>query len=110
MVVLGALLARAKGWRPSGPFTLGNWGWVVNVAALAYGVGAIVNILWPRPQSPSDPWYVSYGMLTVTAGVMLLGAVYMTLAKPYERGNAPAGDAHLLKGSTPPRSSAVVHG
>jgi hypothetical protein len=26
-----------------------------------------------------------------------LGGLYMALAKPYERGNAPAGDAHLLK-------------
>ncbi len=66
MVVLAALIARAKGWRPSGPFTLAGWGWLVNVLALAYGVGAIVNILWPR--SPNDPWYVDYGMLVTTAG------------------------------------------
>jgi hypothetical protein len=26
----------------------------------------------------------------------MLGALYMVAAKPYERGNAPAGDAHLL--------------
>ena len=66
----------------------------MNVLALAYGVGAIVNILWPRPQSPADPWYAVYGMLATTAGVVVIGAVYMVIAKPYERGNAPAGDAH----------------
>jgi amino acid transporter len=96
MVVLGALLARAKGWRPSGPFTLAGWGWTVNIIALAYGLAAIVNILWPRPATPEDPWYASYGMLVTTAGVMLAGAAYMIAAKPYERGHAPAGDAHLL--------------
>ena len=48
MIVLGALIARAKGWRPAGPFTLGTRGWLVNGVALAYGVSAIVNILWPR--------------------------------------------------------------
>jgi amino acid transporter len=97
MIVLGALIARAKGWRPSGSFTLGGFGWLVNLLALAYGVGAIINILWPRPQTPNDPWYVVYGMLATTAGVVLLGALYMALARPYEHGRAPAGDAHRLR-------------
>lgn len=110
MVVLGALLARAKGWRPAGPFTLGGWGSTVNFIALAYGVSAIVNILWPRPQTPNDPWYASYGMLVTTVGVMIVGAVYMMTAKPYERGNAPSGDAHLLRSASQPVASAVAHG
>jgi amino acid transporter len=108
MVVLGALLARMKGWRPSGPFTLGGWGLPVNIIALAYGLCAIVNILWPRPATPNDPWYSSYGMLCTTAAVMLAGAAYMVLAKPYERGHAPAGDAHLLGASPGRRASAGI--
>ena len=96
MIVLGALIARAKGWRPSGSFTLGGRGWLVNLLGLVYGVGAIINILWPRPQTANDPWYVVYGMLVTTAGVVLLGALYMVLARPYEHGQAPAGDAHRL--------------
>lgn len=94
MIVLAALIARAKGWRPTGPFRLGSWAWSVNLLALAYGVGAIVNILWPR--SPTDPWYVNYGMLATTVGIVVIGGLYMAIAKPYERGNAPAGDAHRL--------------
>ncbi len=54
-----------------------------------------MNILWPR--SPNDPWYVDYGMLATTVGVVLIGACYMVLAKPYEHGSAPAGDAHRLE-------------
>ncbi len=100
MIVLAALLARAKGWRPSGPFTLGAWGWFVNLIALAYGVGAIVNILWPR--SPNDPWYSNYSMLVTTVGVVVLGAVYMAAAKPYEQGLAPAGDAYKLGSAARP--------
>jgi amino acid transporter len=92
MIVLAALIARAKGWRPLGPFTLGAWGWCVNVLALAYGIGAIVNILWPR--NPGDPWYSDYSMLVTTVGIVVLGAFYMVTAKPHEHGNAPAGDAH----------------
>jgi amino acid transporter len=95
MIVLAALVARAQGWRPAGPFRLEGWGWIVNLLALVYGIGAITNILWPR-SGPGDPWYVPYGMLATTAGIVVLGGVYMVLARPYERGNAPAGDAHRL--------------
>ena len=96
MIVLAALIARIRGWRPSGPFTLAGWGGLVNLVALAYGVSAIINILWPRPATPNDPWYVDFGMLVTTVGVIVLGGIYMVLVKPYERGNAPAGDAHRL--------------
>jgi amino acid transporter len=94
MIVLAAVIARYKGWRPSGPFTLGAWGWCVNLIALAYGLSAIINILWPR--SPNDPWYSNYSMLVTTVGVVVLGAFYMIAAKPYERGVAPEGDAYRL--------------
>jgi len=97
MVVLAALLARIKGWRPAGPHTLRGWGSTVNVVALLYGVSAIVNILWPR--SPDQPWYVNYGILVTSIGVVVLGLLYMVVARPYERGSAPAGDAHLLNTS-----------
>jgi amino acid transporter len=94
MLVLAALIARYRGWKPSGPFTLGRWGSLVNVIALAYGVCAIVDMVWPR--NPKDPWYSNYAMIVTTAGVLVLGAIYMILGKPYDRGHAPAGDAHLL--------------
>jgi amino acid transporter len=97
MVVLAALLARLKGWRPAGPYTLRGWGLIVNVVALLYGVSAIVNILWPR--SPGQPWYVNYGILVTSIGVVVLGLLYMVSAKPYEKGSAPEGDAHLLNTS-----------
>jgi len=97
MVVFAALLARLKGWRPAGPFSLRGWGSTVNAVALLYGVGAIVNILWPR--SPAEPWYVNFGILVTTVGIVVLGVLYMSIARPYERGDAPAGDAHLLNTS-----------
>jgi hypothetical protein len=50
--------------------------------------------MWPR--SPQDPWYSNYGMIVTTAVVVVLGALYMIAAKPYDRGDAPAGDAIRL--------------
>ena len=35
-------------------------------------------------------------MVLVGSAMILLGAIYMLLAKPYERGNAPAGDAAFI--------------
>ncbi len=94
MLVLGALIARAKGWIPTGPFKLERWGWPVNIIAFAYGVSAIFDMMWPR--NPHDPWYSNYGMIVTALGVVALGTIYMLMAKPYEHGKAPAGDAHRL--------------
>ena len=91
MVVLAALRARLKGWVPSGPFTLGPWGMPVTVAALTYGVLAMVNMAWPR--TPDVPWYDNWLVaLSALVGVGI-GAIYMVLAKPYLRSNARWGDA-----------------
>jgi hypothetical protein len=48
-------------------------------------------------------------MSATTVGVMLIGAAYMIFAKPYERGNAPAGDAHLLAAQTRPAFDSAAH-
>lgn len=91
MVVLAALRARLKGWQPSGEFTLGRWGLPVNVAALAYGVFAMVNMAWPR--TPDAPWYDNYLVaLSAVVGVGI-GAVYFALHRPHVRSDAAHGDA-----------------
>jgi hypothetical protein len=35
-------------------------------------------------------------MIVTAAGVIVLGLIYMIVGRPYDRGQAPAGDAHLL--------------
>jgi len=92
MVVLAALIARSRGWIPSGKFTLGRYGWAVNIAALVYGVGGALNLAWPRGGDDvawSDKWIVVIGC-SIVVGV---GLAYMLLGRPYERSEAPSGDA-----------------
>ncbi|SEF95071.1 Amino acid transporter [Nonomuraea solani] len=91
MVVLAALRARLRGWRPAGPFTLGRAGLAVNVAALAYGVLAILNMAWPR--TPDAPWYDNYLVALSGLVVVAAGLVYLLAARPYDKGDAPSGDA-----------------
>jgi hypothetical protein len=77
---------------PSGKFTLGRYGWAVNIAALVYGVAGALNLAWPRGGDEvawSDKWIVVIGAAIVVG----VGLAYMLLGRPYERSQAPAGDA-----------------
>ena len=91
MVVLAALRARLRGWRPSGAFTLGVWGIPVNVAALTYGVLAMTNLAWPR--TPDEPWVDNYIVILSAAVVVGAGMLYMAVTKHHDRSDAAAGDA-----------------
>lgn len=81
MVVLGALYARIKGWRPKGSFQLGRWGFVINIIALIYGISAVTNMIWPR--LPTEDWYINYGMLFTSSIVIATGILYLGIAKPH---------------------------
>jgi len=85
IVVLGAVIARARGWKPSGAYQLGSNGWLVNAAALAYGVAAIVILSIKSPHGAGfwgslflDRWLVPIS----AAVVAVVGLVYLFAANP----------------------------
>lgn len=89
-VVLASLRQRVKGWRPAGPFNLGRAGFVVNVAALVYGIGAMVLLAWPgRSGVFLNDWIVLIGLFVVVGS----GLLYLFLARPDRHSTAPQGDA-----------------
>ena len=90
MVVLAALRQRLKGWRPAGPFSLGTLGYIINVAALAWGIFAIVLLAVPgKSGNFATDWVVLLGL-----GVVLVtGLLYLLIARPDRKSDAPAGDA-----------------
>jgi amino acid transporter len=94
MVVIAALYARSRGWRPGGAFSLGAWGLPLNIAALIYGIGALLDMIWPR--TPDQPWYVNDGMIVTIIGVCGLGGAIMAIFRSHDRGDAPAADAWTL--------------
>ncbi|WP_051580539.1 APC family permease [Pseudonocardia acaciae] len=92
MVVLAALRARLRGWRPAGPFTLGRAGLPVTVAALGYGVLAMVVLSLPSGDADLpfyDRWIALIGFLVVAVA----GLVYLLTARPDRASDAPQGDA-----------------
>ena len=89
-VVLAALRQRLKGWKPAGPFSLGSAGFIINVLALAYGLFAMY--LLAKPGTSGDffaDWVVLIG-LAIVAGS---GALYLFIAQPDKKSDAPTGDA-----------------
>ncbi|HEV7788860.1 MAG TPA: amino acid permease, partial [Pseudonocardia sp.] len=66
------------------------------------GVLAMANIAWPR--SPDAPWYNNWIVVLSTAVVLGLGCLYLFIARPHTRSDAPAGDA---VGSSAPRASVL---
>ncbi|MGA4845167.1 APC family permease [Streptomyces sp. G5(2025)] len=91
MVVLAALRARLKGWKPSGEYRLGRWGLLVNIGALAYGIFAIVTIAWPR--TPEAAWYDNWIVLLGGGVVVAVGLLYMFTTHHYGRSDAPSANA-----------------
>jgi amino acid transporter len=92
MVVLAALRARIKGWKPSGEYRLKGWAMPVNVLALIYGIAAMLNMVWPRG-GPDTPFLDNYIVIIGVLFVVGIGLIYMVAAKPYARGDAPYSDA-----------------
>jgi amino acid transporter len=81
LVVFAALVARRRGWVPAGAFTLGPRGWIINAAALAYGVAAIVILSDKTPAYGSgffDRWLVPISASVVAA----VGLAYLFIAQP----------------------------
>ena len=83
LTVFGALIARLRGWKPSGQFTLGKWGMPVTITAAVYLFLMLLNIVWPSSLA-SGRAYFNYGWITlmVMFVIFVLGALYEVLARP----------------------------
>ena len=88
MVVLAAIIARLRGWRPVG-FNLGRWAPLVYTGALVYGVAMLVNILIPTGLDSPRGALFNYDWMTLAVMVVIavLGILYFLAARPDR--NAP---------------------
>ncbi len=84
LTVLGALIARTRGWKPAGHFTLGSKGMIINVIALVYLVVMFINLVLPTGlASPRGALFnLDWVTLVVIGFIALLGAVVYAIAQP----------------------------
>jgi amino acid transporter len=83
LTVLGALIARLRGWKPSGVFTLGRWGIPVTIGGGLYLLLMLLNIVWPSPLTSGRAVF-NYGWITllVMAIIVAAGAIYEAIVRP----------------------------
>jgi amino acid transporter len=86
LTVIGAWLARRRGWIPSGVFSLGKWGLPVTIGGSLYLLLMLLNIVWPSSLSSGRAVF-NYGWVTllVMAIIVGTGAVYEAIARPDRR-------------------------
>ena len=84
LTVLGALIARRRGWKPSGSFTLGRWGIPVALGGAGYLFLMLLNIVWPSSITSGRGLLFNYGWVTLLVMVVIVGAgaLYEGLARP----------------------------
>lgn len=85
LTVIGALIARARGWTPAGAYTLGSRGWFVTILAAAYLGLMLVNVVAPTGlTSPRGALFnLDWVTLVVMFGIALVGLVVFVLARPW---------------------------
>jgi amino acid transporter len=74
LTVIGAMIARKRGWIPAGQFKLGKWAWPVSIAAAVYLGLMLVNVVAPTGlASPRAEFNLDWVTLVVMAIVALIG-------------------------------------
>ncbi len=86
LMVTGPLLKqRLQGqWPPAdlkagGYFSMGRWGMFVNIVAVLWGAGMVLNLAWPREAVYGTPWYNTWGAFVYIAVILGVGLCWYAL-------------------------------
>jgi amino acid transporter len=86
LTVIGAIVARSRGWQAEGPFTLGRWAWPVTLIAAGYLGIMFINVI--APTGLSSPRGALFNLDWVTLSVMfviaVVGLLAYVVAKPWQ--------------------------
>jgi len=76
LTVIGSMIARARGWVPTGRFTLGRWAWPVSVVAVVYLGLMLVNVVLPSGLTSGRAYFnLDWITLLVMAVVTVAGVI-----------------------------------
>jgi amino acid transporter len=109
LTVIGAIIARRRGWVPEGSFRLGKWGWTVSIVAVAYLGLMLVNVVVPTGLT-SGRGLFNYDWITLVVMVIiaLVGAIVFLITRPDRNVARHMHDAQELTGAeleTPPAAA-----
>jgi amino acid transporter len=84
LTVIGAIVARSRGWVPEGPFQLGRWAWPTTIGAAAYLGLMLLNVVAPTGlSSPRGALFnLDWVTLTVMVVIALVGLVAFLVVRP----------------------------
>jgi amino acid transporter len=81
LTVIGAIVARAKGWIPAGKFRLGKWAWPVTIVAGLYLAVMLINVVAPTGlTSPRGFFNYDWITLVVMFIIAVVGVILFLLA------------------------------
>jgi urea carboxylase system permease len=106
---IALMRARLRGWpKAAAPFALGRWGIPLNVLALAWGGGMLINFAWPRaatnPRPSELPGTLDFHWAwlnhkpvfwTVVIVIALVGAVYFMLVQRTKPAHVEAPEGEM---------------
>jgi amino acid transporter len=82
LTVIGVIIARVRGWKPEGKFTLGRWAWPVYLIGAVYLLVILVDIVAPTGlSSPRAFMNLDWITLVVMMIVLIVGAVFFLLSR-----------------------------
>jgi amino acid transporter len=83
LTVIGAIIARARGWRPEGAFRLGKWAWPVLIVAAGYLGAMFVNVIYPSGLTSARATFnIDWITLFIMFIIAVVGAAYLLLGRP----------------------------
>jgi amino acid transporter len=101
LTVIGAIVARSRGWVGQGQFTLGRWAWPVTIVAAAYLAIMLLNVVAPTGlDSPRGALFnLDWVTLTVMVVIALVGLVAYATARPSRSIGQHIHDVHEASGA-----------
>jgi amino acid transporter len=86
LTVIGAIIARSRGWQAEGPFRLGRWAWPVTLIAAGYLGIMFLNVVAPTGlDSPRGALFnLDWVTLFVMFVIAVVGLLAYVVAKPWQ--------------------------
>jgi amino acid transporter len=106
LTVIGAMIARGRGWVAEGDFRLGKWGWPVLIIAASYLGLMLINVIYPSGLSSGRELF-NYDWITlgVMGVIAVVGAIVFLIMRPDRNVARHLHDAQEASGAELPSSA-----